>query len=392
MKARNWRSGRQSVSKIGNASPQTVEPRPYFDKVLEKVLDKVRFRKGHPSASRSSVAPNNWIVEDEMPEPQEIALRPYQLLCAVCSLGEGESGGSDGAIGELLEAVRENPDVPLSLRCNAGDVFVYQDTGSGVDTAEGAEFNVRRDLEILHKLNLFPGATLPARIIFSRLLETVEEVSGICHFPSVTSAEWQGCSKGNRGCYERVREKGIDAIIPPRDAQEMAKDKEESLAAMHEAEGICVRPHILLCAVCQYGGGTRPPFPPDNLPELIQLVLKEPDRLITMAPYADWMMCAPCPSRAPGLNACVNNKGSGGLPNQMRDLRVLQKLGLTYGSTLKARDLYMLIFTRIPGTLEICKLDHSKPSVWHTGCGSATANSESYDKGRKLLMAEFGEG
>ena len=321
-----------------------------------------------------------------------MTLRPYQLLCAICSLGEGESCDPDVEIGELLGAVRESPDMPITLRCNASDVFVYQNPGPAADTVEGAEFNVKRDLEILHKLNLFPGATLPARIIFNRLLETIEELSGICHFPSTTSEAWQGCPKANGDCYRRGREKGIDAVIPPRDEQEMAKDKEESLAAMNEADGICVRPHILLCAVCQYGGGTRPPFPPDNLPELLQLILKEPDRLITMAPYADWMMCAPCPSRCPALNACVNNKGSGGLPNQMRDLRVLQKLGLTYGSTLKARELYMLIFTRISGTLEICKLDHAKPSVWHTGCGSATADSESYDKGRELLMAELGEG
>jgi len=75
----------------------------------------------------------------------------------------------------------------------------------------------------------------------------------------------------------------------------------------------------------------------------------------------------------------------------MRDLRVLQKLGLTYGSTLKARDLYQLIFTRISGTLEICRIEHSKPSVWYTGCGSATTNRESYDRGRKLLMDAFGE-
>lgn len=270
-------------------------------------------------------------------------------------------------------------------------MFVYQDPGTADDTPEGAEFNVKRDLEVLHKLNLFPGATLPARIIFSRLLEMIEDASGICHFPSVTSAAWHGCPKANCGNYEKGREKGIDALIPPRAEDEMKKDKEESLAAMYRAEGIRVRPHILLCAVCQYGGGTRPPFPDDNLPELIELILKEPDRLVTMAPYADWMMCAPCPSRAPALNACVNNKGSGGLPNQMRDLRVLQKLGLTYGSTLKARDLYQLIFTRISGTLEICRIEHSKPSVWYTGCGSATTNRESYDRGRKLLMDAFGE-
>jgi len=324
-----------------------------------------------------------------MPESTAVTLRPYRLLCAVCSLGDGES--TDEKSAEILQAVRENPDLPITLACNAGDVFVYQDSGTTDDTPEGAEFNVKRDLEILHKLNLFPGATLPARIIFDRLLEMIEDLSGICCFPSVTSADWQGCPKADCESYKKGREKGIDAVIPPRDADEMKKDKEESLDAMYAADGICVRPHILLCAVCQYGGGLRPPFPDDNLPELIQLILKDPDTLITMAPYADWMMCAPCPSRSPELNACVNNKGSGGLPNQMRDLRVLQKLGLTYGSTLKARDLYQLIFGRIPGTLEICRIEQPKPSVWYTGCGSATTNSEGYDKGRKLLMDAFGE-
>jgi hypothetical protein len=280
--------------------------------------------------------------------------------------------------------------MPITLRCNVGDVFAYQDTGTADDTPEGAEFNEKRDLEILYKLNLIPGCTLPARIIFNRVLDTIEEVSGICGYPSLTSDSWKGCPKANSGDYERGREQGIEAIIPTRDKDEMNRDKEESLAAMYEAEAISIRPHILLCAVCQYGGGTRPPFPEDNLPELIELILKKPDTLLTMAPCADWMMCAPCPYRAPGLNACVNNNGSGGLPNQMRDLRVLQKLGLTYGSESKARDLYKLIFKRIPGTLEICRIGHSRPSVWWSGCGAATANSESYDKGRKMLMTAMG--
>jgi hypothetical protein len=319
-----------------------------------------------------------------------MTLRPYQLLCAVCSLGEGDAGTADKKIGKILKAVRKTPDLPITLRCNVGDAFAYQDSGTSEDTPEGAEFNVKRDLEILHKVNLMPGCTLPARIIFNRLLDAIEDVVGICGYPSVTSDAWKGCPKAKSGYYKKGRERGIQAIIPVRDEDEMKKEKAESLTAMYKAEAIAIRPHILLCSICQYGGGTRPPFAEDNLPELVELILKKPDTLLKMAPYADWMMCAPCPYRSPGLNACVNNKGSGGLPNQMRDLRVLQKLGLTYGSTLKARDLYKLIFERIPGTLEICRIEQPKPSVWWTGCGAATANSESYDKGRKMLMTAMG--
>lgn len=316
-----------------------------------------------------------------------ITLRPYELLCAVCSLGE-----ENAVPHPLLEAVRRQPDMPVTLCCNVGDVYVYQDPGPEKDTPEGPEFNIRRDLEILHKLNLFPGATLPARILFNRVLQQIETVDGICGYGAPTSEAWRGCAKAGRGCYERGQARGIDAIIPPRTAEELAKEKAESLAAMYRAEAVAVRPHILLCAVCQYGGGTRPPYPEDNLPELLQWILREPETKITLAPHADWMMCAPCPYRQPGLNACVNNHGAGGLSNEMRDLRVLQKLGLTYGTTLPARELYRLIFTRITGTLEVCGLDHAGPSVWYTGCGAATENSEAFEVGRKQLAAELNIG
>ena len=321
-----------------------------------------------------------------------LTLRPYQALCAVCSLGGEGSGPKDERLAEILEAVRESPDMPITLRCNVGDVFLYQDPGTEDDTPEGAEYNRRRDLDILLRLNLVPGVTVTARILFNRLLDRITTVAGICGYDTVTADAWRGCPKANSGCYERAREKGIAAIIPPRAEDELASEKEASLEAMYEAKatGIASRPHILVCAVCQFGGGTRPPFKPDNLPELIALIREEPDTLITMAECADWMMCGPCPSRAPELEACVNVKGAGGLTNQLRDLRTLQKLGLTYGATMNARELYRLIFEKIPSTVDICRLDSPSPSVWWDGCGASTSNNENYAKGREMLMREFG--
>jgi len=321
-----------------------------------------------------------------------MTLRPYQTLCTVCSLGQDGAEPQDGKSAEILGAVRKCPDMPITLRCNAGDVFVYQDPGTDDDTPEGAEYNRKRDLDILQKLNFMPGVTIPARILFHRLLDRITTVSGICGYGAVTCEEWRGCPKAASGQYKKAREKGIDAIVPPRTEEEMEKDKEESLAAMYGAQktGITVRPHILVCAVCQYGGGTRPPFRPDNLPELIQLILKEPETQITMAEAADWMMCAPCDHRSPELNACVNVKGSGGLVNQLRDLRTLQILGLTYGSTMNARELYQLIFERVQSTVDICRFESPDPSVWRDGCGSRECSSESYDEGRKELMRLLG--
>ncbi len=319
-----------------------------------------------------------------------MTLRPYQLLSVVCALGGDPAERRDRKIRGIITAIRKTPDLPLTLCCNFGEVFGYQDPGVLADTPEGAEFNVRRDLEILHKLNLFPGSTLPARMIFMRLWDRIPNVTGICTYGRVTSATWQGWPKAKQVYYWRGHRRGIAALIFPRTKRGMRKAKQQSLAAMVRADVIDVRPHIMLCSVCQYGGGMRPPYLEDNLPELIQFMLQTPDIRIRLAPHADWMMCAPCPYRVPGINACVNNMGNGGVSNQMRDLRVLQKLGLKFGDTLGARDLYKRILKRLPSTLEICRLDHAGLSVWSTGCGAKTENSPGYAKGRKLLMKALG--
>jgi hypothetical protein len=102
------------------------------------------------------------------------------------------------------------------------------------------------------------------------------------------------------------------------------------------------------------------------------------------------MMCAPCPSRIPELNACVCGPiGSGGLYNELKDLNVLQRLGLTYGTTRKARELYRLIFKKIPTVAGVCALkneDHPRDSLWWDPCGDLKPPTP-YEKGREMLRA-----
>jgi len=125
---------------------------------------------------------------------------------------------------------------------------------------------------------------------------------------------------------------------------------------------------------------------------MIQHILKNPDTPITLVSGADWMMCGPCPSRVPRFNACACGAiGSGGLYNEMKDLNVLQALGLTYGATMNARALYKLIFERIPKTGGVCALDSriAQLSVWRDNCGKNPAPCPDYKKGRKMLTKEF---
>jgi hypothetical protein len=313
----------------------------------------------------------------------------------VCSLG---GGGDDVPFAETIAAilaeVKEHPDMPLTIACNAGDVYVYQDPGIAEDTPEGADFNRKRDLDILQRMNWPPGVTLPARTALLYLRAMIPTVEGLCGYDEETSEAWRGCPRAHSGAYERGHALGIEAIIPPRSEEEMSAEKEASIAALEAAEEVPIRPHILLCAVCQYGQGARPPFKADNLPELMQIILhRSPDLRIRMARQADWMMCAPCPARVPGLNACANTLGSGGLSNEKRDLDMLQVLGLEFGSVMPARDLFRLIFERIHTTQDICAREGScSTSVWWDGCGekNVTEGNEGYAKGRAEIMDHFG--
>ncbi|HNV21745.1 MAG TPA: hypothetical protein PKM22_08855, partial [Candidatus Hydrogenedentes bacterium] len=101
-----------------------------------------------------------------------LVIRPYQLLCTICSLGA--EGGSGVPQYERCRAIRDaiwkNPDVPVTLSCSAGALFSYQESGTEEDTPESEEFNRKRDLDVLQILSLPPGITLPARALFKTLV------------------------------------------------------------------------------------------------------------------------------------------------------------------------------------------------------------------------------
>jgi hypothetical protein len=196
-------------------------------------------------------------------------MRPYQLLCAMCAIGREGSERNH----EKLSLIRENPDLPLTLVCNAGDVFAYQDPGPAEDRDGSAEFNRMRDLEILQRLDLAPGVTLPARIILHRLWDRIESVSGICYFEGATSAAWKGCPLATDRFYKKGRESCLSLAVPswrsqlnfsaadldrakdsrslivPRTKEERAEAKKKSLEAMRQAGAIPVRP-TSWCAPC----------------------------------------------------------------------------------------------------------------------------------------------
>lgn len=362
------------------------------------------------SCMRLNTANNQKYSNQEL--TKSIILRPYQLLCATCLIGEEKTVEDI----DEIKLIRENPDIPVTLVCHAGELFDYQDPVLIGDIDENFVFNRKRDLEILQRIDLFPGVTLPARFILHRMWDRIESVSGICDCGEIVSKTCFGCTKSKSGLYEKGREISLKYVVPydddqidfsehdlvkakakhpiliPRTKEERAKAKMKSLEAMYKAERIRVRPHILLCAVCQYGDGVRPPFSGDNLPEMIEFILQKPETKIEIVEAADWMMCGSC-TVFNKYDKCVNVKGHGSLTSQLRDVRLLQVLELNYGDIINAHELYQRILTRIISTVPICgtiSKGVESPSVWDDRCGHHSENIPMYAKGRPLLAKKFG--
>lgn len=281
-------------------------------------------------------------------------MRPYQLMCLVCRIGSGcETDLRDPALTAVLKEMRENPIVPITLRCNVDSTYRYQNPGRGADTPGGELFNDKRDLDILQRLGLVPGATRPALDLLERLLEAIPATKGICGYPESASGVWKGCPEARHGHYEKGRTKGVAAIISPRKPKEMAIAKKKSAAAMYRSDRLRIRPHHLMCMACFHAGRKEmTPIAEDNLFEAVDIIQKNPDIPVELVAGC-CMICPPCPHYHPASNLCIGGK-SMSLRDQKKDLDVLQKTGLRYGDILPARQIYRLLFDRIHSTTEVC--------------------------------------
>jgi hypothetical protein len=313
-------------------------------------------------------------------------VRPYQLMCVVCRIGAGSKDDlGDARLTGLLSAVRQDRKRPLTLRCNTDHVYRYQNPGHVADTPEGQLFNDKRDLDICQKLGLAPGDTRPAVDMFERLLTEVVTARGICGYDRVTSDSWRGCPLAGSGNYEKGRALGIKALLPPRDAEDMAAAKKTSAAAIYEAKTLRIRPHHLLCMSCFFGGSAKlAPIQADNLFEAIDAIHKNPDIPVTLIAGV-CMICPPCSMYDPAAKLCVGGR-SMALRDQKKDLDVLQTLGLKYGDTLPARKLFGLVFERIASTRDICGWGDGRARSTEWSICSGAVKDEPYQKARAARL------
>lgn len=311
-----------------------------------------------------------------------IVLEPYQIMCLICETGKKEIEKRNAALGKILEKIRKNPDLPITLRCNVSSIYAFQNPLKE-NIFKGGELHQKgQNLYVLQRLGLVPGATCPARDILNRLMKNITTATEICGNKEGCLSSWEGCPYWQSGNYEAGIANGIASIIQPRPEKEKLAIKKSSVQEIFKAKKLLIRPHHLLCMTCFYGGSMDKfePILEDNLYEVIKVIQDNPNIPITLVEGC-CMICPPCFAYDPGKKICVG-EDSMSLRDEKKDLDVLRKLNLQYGDTLPARKILELIFEKICSTKEICGWGdgYVRSSDWRV-CGCAS----------KYLLAEYSE-
>ena len=281
-----------------------------------------------------------------------INIRAHQLLSLVCVLGGAKCPLMEATKARaVLQRLGSDPTTAIRLMSNADEIPHYTklaQTGKATPDAQEV-LNRKRDLDVLQRLGLTPGDTRRARYLYDLLFKRIETPKGIC---AHDTPGWEGCPLAKEGAYERVRAQGWKAVVFLRTDQEREQYRRRNVQRIETGDRLFVRPHHLMCLACWYAGGkNRSPRPNDTLFEIWQRIRREPDVSITLV-EGTCMACDCCDGFHPSNGRCVHSCGL--IRDYKKDLDVLQKLGLMPGATMKACELFALLFQRIPSTRDIC--------------------------------------
>jgi len=316
---------------------------------------------------------NRWSGPDA--EPLEV--RGHRLLCAVCARGGcRKPPPGKRVINRLLKAMWAYPYVSLKvaadvdvLRAHYFDVYEKRNEKrlpKGFRKRKDDYLWRRKDLEVCRVLGIVPNTEIPAFHAYTILFQRQPTLDGICRTGSRKSTAWPECPYARKGYYERIASgrryglrrqtelgekmdgQGIWAMLRPRTREDMAAAKRRSAKfILEKADRLYMRPLHVLCLLCRPDMSN--PLVEDNLIELLRRMEADPDIPVTLTEGC-CMACDPCNEYFTGENLCYHTH----IKNSLRDLMVLERLGLPPGATLPARELYQRVYDRIGSLKEIC--------------------------------------
>jgi len=152
-----------------------------------------------------------------------LLIRPHHLLCLAC-FHRGRSSFemiAEDNLGEILARMQANPALPVTLvrgccmicpPCSAYDKANHVCVGYNAMSLR----DQKRDLDVLHRLDLAYGATLPAAELLRRIFRAVRSLQEVCGFGDnvVRGPEWTICGAGNKpDSYQRAKRRGMGIAL-----------------------------------------------------------------------------------------------------------------------------------------------------------------------------------
>lgn len=302
-----------------------------------------------------------------------IDVRPGELLCACCMHGGASCTAEDPEkVACLLKRIRRDSNVHIVLKTAFDEAGARTELYNKTTPAQR-----KRDLDILREMGATPEAVRTAQAWSELLAEYIPNPGQVCAPHERQTTEWQNCSNAHSGFYE----KGLGNLCLVREEREMSCAKESSCERLAKADIFSVRAHHFLCMICFVGGKCpNEPLQEDNLYELWQKILHEPDVPITVIEGpGNCIICPPCYAYNPESKLCFI---AGSLRDRKKDLDVFSKLSMLPGDTLPAKDILYRIYKNIQNVDGICLFEERRGYEWRN---CRTHCRGTFEKGMQIV-------
>lgn len=154
---------------------------------------------------------------------QEIPLkiRPHHLMCMACFYSRQKFAPiAEDNLFEAIEVIQKNPALPIQLVrgcCMICPPCSMYDPGSK-KCIGGHGMGLRdqkKDLDVLHRLDLVYDTVMPARKLFTLLFQRIISAKEICNFDNTkfSGEVWTSCGTAATGAYEKSRATLLDLPV-----------------------------------------------------------------------------------------------------------------------------------------------------------------------------------
>jgi len=284
-----------------------------------------------------------------------IEIRPGVLLCAFCKNGGAcLTAETDEEVAKVLDAVRIDSNIHIVLKT------AFDEAGARTELYEKTTQSQRkRDLDILRGMGATPETVRTFQTWTELLREYIPKSDHICAPHQVETQDWKNCPNAQSDYYET----GLKTFCSMRTDEDMVVAKKCSCHKIETAKTLSVRAHHFLCMICFVGGThSNAPIDEDNLYEVWQRILKDPEIPVTVLEGpGECVICPPCYAFDTDSGLCSI---ACSLRDRKKDLDVFAKIGMIPGETHSAKEILQRIYKNIKNIEGLCAFEERRGFEW----------------------------